>query len=564
LITACLRFFARGTRADRRLIGSLQLIVVLLGLGSLQQTARGQTAGDASVPIDSWVYAAMDRLEAKGLVHDAYLGLRPWRRKDCLQMVEEAERSLQDEALRQEFEPLILQLKATLQDEPDGGRAHIRLDEVQQRTTAVAGIPLNDSFHFAQTLPNESGRSYARGLNSFTEMTLHGTAGPFLGFVQGELQRVSDGPQLNATAQPAIALADFTPVAQLGPGTSFLRGRILEAYGALSFHGNQVTMGRQALWWGPARSSATLFTDNAEPIDMFRYDRTSAIHLPGPLGWLGGVRAQLLIGRLSGTQFVHADHITTGVPGKSLSSQPWIHAEKVSFHPSSAFEFSVSRSVLFAGQGAPFTTHSLLKSYFSSGTGDEQNDPGDRRDAFDAHLRVNRCLSTYVDTFTDDEPFPLAYVKESAWIVGVSLTCAPRTKKLSLRAEGLVSPHRDILPGFYYFNVHYLSGYTQQRQIIGSWIGREGKGSEVWATWNASHLTTFEASVRTMNVDHEFLQGGSLQDLRLVVDRTATNGLGWRAEMQGERWNFPLLHHGTRSNGTFTLELLYRPAPRLP
>src|SRR5439155_11378967 len=43
------------------------------------------------VPLDSWVYPALERLAAQDYVHSAYLGMRPWTRMQCAEMVQEAE-----------------------------------------------------------------------------------------------------------------------------------------------------------------------------------------------------------------------------------------------------------------------------------------------------------------------------------------------------------------------------------------------------------------------------------------------------------------------------------------
>src|ERR1700678_3395268 len=86
----------------------------------------------------------------------------------------------------------------------------------------------------------------------------------------------------------------------------------------------------------------------------------------------------------------------------------------------------------------------------------------------------------------------------------IVVTSLPR---MTIRAEGLLSPHRDhAFPGFYYFNVHFLGGYTNNRQLMGSWIGREGEGEQVWTTWNLSSRSSIEASYRGMVVNREFLE----------------------------------------------------------
>jgi hypothetical protein len=46
--------------------------------------------GPPYVPLDSWVYPAIERLEAMGYVETAMLGMRPWTRLECARLVVEA------------------------------------------------------------------------------------------------------------------------------------------------------------------------------------------------------------------------------------------------------------------------------------------------------------------------------------------------------------------------------------------------------------------------------------------------------------------------------------------
>jgi hypothetical protein len=134
---------------------------------------------------------------------------------------------------------------------------------------------------------------------------------------------------------------------------------------------------------------------------------------------------------------------------------------------------------------------------------------------------------------------------------------------LTIRAEGLLSPHRDLaFPGFFYFNVHYLSGYTNNRQLIGSWIGREGDGEQIWATWNLSPRSSIEASYRGMTVNREFLQGGALRDFRVGANLQIRPEWQLTLQNQTEWWRFPLLAPTPQRNNEFSIQLSYQPIRR--
>ncbi len=523
------------------------------------------------VPMESWIYPALDRLAAEGYVPSAIFSLRPWTRMACVRMVQEAEiRIARDPKPTSDAVTLLRSLKeefAAEQQEVDGARnANFRLESIEERSTSIAGRPLIDGYHFAETIVNNYGRPFTEGENSYSGISLRATAGSFAAYARAELQRVPFAPEPDPAIQQAIAAADFTSVGPLGPPTGFLRGRLLDAYVSYTFSNNQFSIGKQTLWWGPARSGATLFSNNAEPVTMLRYDRVTPLILPGILKYLGPMRMQFLVGRLSGAQFVQANNRVIGNPGVALKDQPFIHGEKISFKPTENFEFSVSRTVIFAGAGAPFTTHTFLRSIFSLSGGAEQNDPGDRRVAIDATYRIpglRKCLTGYVDGFSDDQPFPPSYPTESAWISGFFLRCVPGLPHLTIRAEGLLSPHRDLaFPGFFYFNVHYLSGYTNNRQLMGSWIGREGDGEQIWTTWNLSPRSSIEASYRGMTVNREFLQGGALRDFSVAANLQIRPAWQLKLEDQAEWWRFPLLSATPQRNDAFTIQLSYMPIGR--
>src|SRR5689334_19314331 len=62
-----------------------------------EQTRNPENMGSPYVPLDSWVYPALEQLIALGYVRNGFLGIRPWTRMACAQMVEEAGQRIEDE-----------------------------------------------------------------------------------------------------------------------------------------------------------------------------------------------------------------------------------------------------------------------------------------------------------------------------------------------------------------------------------------------------------------------------------------------------------------------------------
>jgi hypothetical protein len=528
----------------------------------------------AYVPIESWIYPAIERLAMAGYVQTAFAGLRPWTRMESARLVAEAQEQQidhqnvvdSDNAVDEQMAVLIKDLAGEFAVElrqRDGECNHqAAIDSIDWRSRAIAGAPLTDGYHFAQTLTNDYGRPYGSGANIYTGISGRAAYGSFAAYARVELQRTAPGVMTPASADAAIAAADFTPAAASGPISGFTRGRFLEAYASYTFHNNQLSFGKQALWWGPGKGGPLLFSNNAEPITMLRYDGVSPFELPGFGRLLGPIRVQLFLGRLSGHQFVHVGDETLGQTGVALNNQPFVNGQKVSFKPTPNLEFSVSRTAIFAGAGVGFTTNTFLRSLFSNGNSTGKTDPGDRRADVDVQYTIpksHESLKIYLDTFTDDELFPLAYPTHSAWSPGFYLARLPHLPHVDFRAEGYLTPRRTNFPGFYYFNVHYLSGYTNDRQILGSWMGRESNGYQLWSNWWFSPRSSVQVSARHQTASDAFLRGGSLRDVNVSAN-IALNA-HWQLEtaVQQERWNFPLLSATAKNNLTTTIQLSFHP-----
>jgi len=136
--------------------------------------------------------------------------------------------------------------------------------------------------------------------------------------------------------------------------------------------------------------------------------------------------------------------------------------------------------------------------------------------------------------------------------------------KLDVRAEDFFTPPRAIFPGFYYFNVGYPSGYTNNRQLVGSWIGREGSGLDLWGTWWFSPRVSLQGNYRAMSANPQFLRAGDLHDATLVSDLRL--GREWLVHLSDQfgRWRFPLLLPNASGDMMASAQLTWSPAPGRP
>jgi hypothetical protein len=365
-----------------------------------------------------------------------------------------------------------------------------------------------------------------------------------------------------------IANVDGLPLPPSTPFASADRFRLLDSYVAMNLENWEVSFGKQSLWWGPGQGGPMMLSDNAEPINMFRINRVTPLKLPSIFGWLGPMRTEFFLGQLSGYEFVLSPSGLVGQFGHSLDPQPFIHGQKISFEPTPNFEFGVFRTTIYGGPGYPLTLHTLARSLFSTGNerAGSPKKPGDRRSGVEFTYRIpklRKWLTFYGDGFTDDEFSPIGYPDRSAWHAGLYLPQIPGLHKLDFRAEGVFTDNPlggNLGHGFYLQNGTWKSGYRSGGNLIGSWIGREGQGAQAWTTYWLTPQNKIQLSYRHQKVSQEFIpDGGTLNEVGVRTDLWARPDLSLSGFVQYEKWNFPVLAPGARSNLTTSFQFTFSP-----
>jgi hypothetical protein len=352
------------------------------------------------------------------------------------------------------------------------------------------------------------------------------------------------------------------------PFNAVNRIRLLDAYAGLTFNNWQVSFGRQSLWWSPVQSGPLMFSNNAEPINMFRINRVSPFKLPSILGWMGPIRVEWFLGQLTGHELVRDDTAgLVGQLGRSLDRQPLLQGLKISFKPTSNFEFSVNETTVFVGGPTPLDWHNFYKSYTAFFAGGEGVDITDPRSGVDFSYRVpglRKWLTFYGDAFTEDEYSPLGYPRKSAIEGGIYIPQIPGIPKLDLRLEGGTTAPVDFpgCAGCFYDNSRYPDGsyMNGKNLLIGSWLGRGGQGERAWSTYWLSTRNKIQFQYRHQKVDGDYLpHGGTLNDGGVNVDIQLKPSMTFSGALQYEKWNYPVLAPEVKSNWTTSIGVTFWP-----
>jgi capsule assembly protein Wzi/PAP2 superfamily protein len=548
---------------------------------------QAKNMGSPYVPLDSWIYPALERLTALGYIHSGFADMRPWTRMECARQVEEAtDRIAEDDAGENEATRLFEALQKEFVGEVNllggGNNAEFRLESAYTRGTEIAGKPLTDGDHFGQTVINDFGRPEQQGFNDVSGLSGWAADGPFAVYARGEFQHSPSAPALPLTARDAISQADFAPLglgsaAPVPPDTptpAFDQSRFLDTYVAMNVSDWQLSYGNQSLWWGPSQGGPMMFSDNAAPLRMFRVNRVSPFTLPSFLGLLGPMRVEAFIGQYSGYQFVLAPAEPAGKLegqyGEALRPQPIVHGERISFKPTSNLEIGLSRTTDYGGPGYPLTLDTFFRSVFSTGNTNPgtANKPGARRSGLDFSYRipgVRNGATFYAEGLAEhDEISPIFGPDVASWLAGIYVPRLPRIPKLDFRVEGGYTdpPYSggDVAHGAFYWDATWITGFQNAGHLMGSWMGRQGQGAQAWTTYWFSPRNKLQFGYRHQKVSQAFIpNGGTLTDVSVRAEFWPRSSFSVSASVQYEAWNFPVIASTQQSNVTSMIQLSFWP-----
>ena len=527
-----------------------------------EQSEPAQYKGSTYVPLDSWVYPAFDRLAALGYVSSAFQGTRPWSREQCAHLLQDVEDRIASVAgsnasLDSQASALLLGLHREFAREEEtsaGANVSAELDSVYTRVLSASGTVLNDGYHFGQTFAYDFGRPFRQGTNLISGASASGTYGSLFFYVSGEYQHSPAAPALSPAEIQFIATADKVAPPADSSFAGINQFQLLDAYAGINLHGWQFSFGNQSLSWGPGIGGSLLLSDNAAPFPMLRISPVSPVEIPGLSKILGPFNMEQFYGRVDGH------------PG---ASEPWIYGQKISFKPFRSLEFAYGRTTFIGGTGHPLTSESFFESVFGRVNSARNSVPGDSRTAVEWTWRLPKLhdwATFYGELEDDDDLIPLQNVTKSVWRPGIYLPHLPLLPKWDLHFEwtSSTSPGRASFQNhgnLNYWNLDYTSGYTNNGNLMGNTVGREGVTLQAWTRFWISPRHTLDLSWKQSRVLDDFVPGGGKwQDFQAGYSFTSHSGVFVKSFLQFEHISsFPLLFPGARNNVVASVELGFLP-----
>lgn len=554
--------------------------------------------GSPFIPVDSWIYPAVLRLYSLGFMEHIYLNIRPWTVSSVSHMLENTETNIEDaqqgpatdEAARL-YDAVHHELKRRMRTSCATGAGTVHIDSIYTLIRGISGTPLRDSFHLGSTIVNDYGRPYENGFSNYTGASGYATMGRFALYLRGEFQ----GAPSTSGYSPALAqrLANVDKTINPANGQAFgnqatipegpigasIDGRFLEAYVSVRVMNHVLSFGKMDEWLGPAQGASMAYSNNAENIYAFHINRIEPLYIPLLSKFSGPFRYEFLVGQLRGHTWMPNplyDNSDSTQPNVINPGNPWVHIEKISFHPTENLEFGFERTALFGGEGhSPVTLHTFLKSFFSLSAPSGKvkhgrNDPGARFGSFDFSYRlpfVRNWLTLYADSEVHDDLSPIDAPRRSSWRPGLYLSHLPGAPHLDARVEAVWTdpPVVDSNGGrFMYWEAIEKQGYTNDGQLFGDWIGREDKGGQAWITYYLSGNEWLQTSWRHQKAAKDFIPGGTtLNDFSVRVVKRVGPAFEIDGDFDLERWKAPIYLPGPQTVTSTTIQLIWFPNRRL-
>jgi hypothetical protein len=429
-------------------------VLFLLFVGVLVLTSPSlATPPSGNLPLDSWIYPALDKLAGLGLVESSLQGSRPYTRIEAARQILDA----RDKAARGGFPKVAWQLLNRLEAELK--------DQVTELGRGPSAFP-----SYLKPLRNldlkylyQDGQlSHFQGTNARQfDLNYNDFGIDYSNYHNGRFTFESEtrlGGLLLLSVRPIFELQQND---QQESDTTF---GLLEGKAALALGPVEISAGRQSLWWGQGRHGSLILTNNAKPLDMVRVTNPTPVLLPWFLEYLGPFRFDVFWSRLEEERMVR---------------EPYFAGLRLNFKPLPFFEFGGSRTVIFGGEGRPDVDFSDFFTILGGKNLAGGEDTSNQLAALDARLRLPFLWGTELYGEVGGEDEADHFIANTAYLIGLHLPRLEPSGRLSLRLEYAdLSRIDNNSPPWYHHSI-YSSGYTYEQKILGHHVG--GAARDIFA-----------------------------------------------------------------------------------
>jgi len=181
--------------------------------------------------------------------------------------------------------------------------------------------------------------------------------------------------------------------------------------------------------------------------------------------------------------------------------------------------------------------------------------------------KLRNYVVLYGDAYAEDTILPIKDPARNPWHPGLYITRIPGIHNLDFHIEGVSTEQAGGFNNsgnhgvFNYWNLAYPDGNTNNGNLIGNTVGRDGRTIQAWFRYWISPRNTVQFIYKHNTVGSDFIpQGGAWQDYGLSNEIYLENGFYLKSELQYENISrYPMLFKGPQKNFTAVLEVGFSP-----
>lgn len=441
-------------------VWGLVLVIVLAMFGGVGQASP---ALSGNVPMGSYVYEYLDKLDGMGLLKSMPPGARPYSRLQVAGWLLEIEKEAQAQKmssglvramladLRREFAPEL----SRLSDGKGGLNSWMKtLPQVREWTFGAvsydgesSGYPPGMGRGTWQPL-NRNGQGYRwnQGMNAYGSFVWEGAMGP-------------------------DAWISLTP--RFGWGEKDGANATLQSgYVKLRSGNTEFLVGKDAMAWGQGKMGNLLLSDNATPLTRVQLSNIEPLRYRGLLRSLGPIHAKVFVAGMEDRRY------WSGGKWNDIE-KPGLYGMRLDFQPSADFAFGIGYTSMFGGTGVKMGFNeylSMLLGKTNFGGNDVKNEFANGIAGIDFRWRIPRWngMSFYSEIYTEDNLDFIGDPGERSWsILGPRIGFIGGISIPRLTSSGNWDLNLEFASTGKTWYVHnlYTGGYTYGGQILGDPMG---------------------------------------------------------------------------------------------
>ncbi len=390
-----------------------------------------------NVPLNSYVYDYLEKLDGLGYLDAMLSGSKPYTRLQAATYVRQISKNINKSSAPQYAHQMLSELTKDFNQE---------LSDLNQNKQAgkmtLKEISLGEYYYNGDVLPNKHTKSYYQPLH------INDNGNTYAKHANEVISLRYEGNLNNDFA------LSFTP--QIIHNDTDTNYSMQSAYIKTHINNMSVQIGKDPMWWGQGYRGSLLLTDNATPQTSIKLSNLEPMKFNGFLSFLGPTNTTFFYSVLESNRTDIKYPAFTGI--------------RADFNPAKHFSFAVASTSMVGGQGHMLSSHDYLDFLTGKNADSPNNDKWNSIAGADFRWRLPKLngLQLYGELYGEDQSHILGVIpapSDTAKLIGLYFPHLTPSGNWDLHVEWAnTSPS-------WYSHWAYTDGYTYKGNLIGDAMG---------------------------------------------------------------------------------------------